>query len=85
MPVALARHLVSAADDLGNDLRLMLADPAEDEERRLGTDPVKEVEGAPRVVLHPALEPVPVVRRHHPADRSDVTVVFEDHGEDVLP
>ena len=44
MEVALAGDFMAAADHFGDHLRLMLADPAEHEEGRLGADLVEQIE-----------------------------------------
>ena len=83
MHEALAGHLVATPNHLGNDLRLVLANPAENEERRLGAELVEHVERSLGVALHAALEAMPVVGRDHPTDRADMAVILEHDRKDV--
>lgn len=83
MEKALAGNLVAAPHHFRDNLRMVLADPAQNEERRLGADLVQQVEGQLRIALQPAFETVPVIRRHSPADGGDVAIILEDDREDV--
>jgi hypothetical protein len=78
-----AGDLVAAADDLGDHLRLVFADPTQDEEGRLRSDLVQEVERQFGVAVNPAFEARPVVRGYDPADRCDVTIVLQHDREDM--
>ena len=84
MKKPLAGNLVAAADELGDDLRLMFADPPQDEERRFRSHLVQEVERQFGVALNPAIEARPVVRRHDAADGCDVAIVLQ-HDRENMP
>jgi hypothetical protein len=85
MEVALAGDLVTTASDLGDHLGLMFADPSQHEERRFCTDLVEKIEGKFGVAVHAAFETMPVVGRDDPAHRADMTVVFENNAQHMLP
>lgn len=77
---ALAGDLVTAPQHLRDDLRLMLRDPAENEERRLGAYIIEEIECGLRVPVNTALKSRPVIRSYDPADRAHMAVVLKDNS-----
>ena len=60
---AVARHLMAAAGDLGDQARPALGDPAENEERRARVGGVEQVEQPWRVGVDPLRQIVPARRR----------------------
>jgi hypothetical protein len=74
---ALAGNLVTAPHHLRDDLRLMLGNPTENEERRLGAHLIEKIECRLRVPVNTALESRPVIRPYDPADRAHMAVILK--------
>ena len=85
MEIPLAGDFVPAADHFCDHMRLVLCDPAEDEERRPGAHLVQEIKRRFGIPLDATFKPMPVVRRHHAADRRHVAIVFQHNREDMPP
>ena len=73
--IAVARGVVAATDDLGDELAVLSDRHAEQEERRLGAELVEEVEQVRRLALERRVRPVPVGQAEAPMD--ELVPVFE--------
>src|SRR5699024_3856471 len=76
---AFAGNLMTAPRDLGDYFGVMLGNPAENKECRLGADFIEKIEGRLRVPFNPALESRPVVRPYDPADRTYMAIVLKHY------
>src|SRR5262249_20896399 len=81
--VALAGDLVAALGDPPDQLRQPVADPAEDEKRRLQAVAVEQVEGAFGVALQSGLGSVPLAALDEAVERPDLEVVLQGDGQNV--
>lgn len=77
------RDLVPALGDLANKGRIILGDPAQDKERRLGVMSVQQVQGLYRILSKTRLEIAPILSVYQFFKSTDVEIVLNQYSEYV--
>ncbi len=81
--VSAACDLVAACGDLTDELRILLADPAEDEECRLRSEFVKKIECLESVLLITGFKVLPIPPLYERLKGADMKIILDEHRQKV--
>lgn len=81
---AAARDFVPARDDLADEARILLGDPAENKKCRLRFVVVEQIQSFQSVPFVARLKVRPIALLNQILERADVKIVFDQNGQQMF-